>query len=164
MNSGSLMCFNLWLPTCWHDLWPTEWKNNIKAAQWSLLVNKSYSWKHLQSCFLKYLKSCCIYIHVYQLAVFFLPSIVGALLLFFYALGPLVDQWNSVKPLAGMCIICVCRVQIKLGPTHKKLLHSTTRGHKAAFNYYFGCVGAAEQAVNTAITYYHIIKVSWLIC
>ncbi len=38
-----------------------------------------------------------VHIHVYVLAVFFIAAFDGAL-------PPPVGQWNSVKPLAGLCI------------------------------------------------------------
>ncbi len=54
--------------------------------------------KHMQRQFLKYFKSCIVYIHVYKLVVFFFPAFVGTVL-------PPVNQQNSWKPLAGLCIV-----------------------------------------------------------
>lgn len=79
-----------------------------------------------------------IYIHVYQSTLFFFFAFVGCASL---ALLPLVDQWNSVKPLAGltvapalwpsMCVL-VCVHKTKRTGTHsqKKLLLSATSGQK----------------------------------
>ncbi len=100
-------------------MYPWSLTNTLSA--FSLLI------KHLQSHF--YLKVWFLYIHVYLLTYF-----VGTLLHF---LLPPVDQWNSVKPVAGMCIIsptcwrtCI-HVNKQIGdPCVKTLLHSANNGQK----------------------------------
>lgn len=42
-----------------------------------------------------------------------------------------VDEWNSVRPLAGLCVAlptCLCTIQTKRGPTHKRTTASATGG------------------------------------
>ncbi len=76
-------------------------------------------------------------------SIFFTYLLVSSVLLsclcwsiaaFFDVLPPLLDQWNSVKPLAGMCIACSCECmcvdKLNWVPLVKNLLHSTTIGQK----------------------------------
>lgn len=69
-----------------------------------------------------------VYIHVWKLALLFLPVFVGT------GLKTTVNQQNSVEPATAMCStlpVCLCTTKTKWGPTcEKTLLCSSATGLK----------------------------------
>lgn len=92
--------------------------------------------------FFKYFKSCIVHIHVnnpYLLACSLLLCLHSHIATFLSVLQTPVDHWNSVKPLAGLCIVYICtsvqacaslcvHEKSKTGPTRQ--CHSATTGKK----------------------------------
>lgn len=71
-----------------------------------------------------------------MLTIFF-AAFVDTLLCFFSMFPPPADQWNGVKPLAGMCITSPAR-QTKQDPLIKQLLYNGQKLHRVPLDLSWG--------------------------